>query len=88
LVSSKTVRIRIYKPNRCYLEFSIVSDDYYCPASDSTGVRFILHTPLEMPHVVEFASVADLEKEILIKVHPDITNADDNIQDIKSVDAT
>ncbi|CAL8109591.1 unnamed protein product [Orchesella dallaii] len=58
-------------------------DDYYCPVSDSTGVRFILHTPLEMPHVMEFASVADLQKEILIEVHPEMTNADDDIRDFE-----
>jgi len=48
-------------------------------------VRFILHTPLEMPHVMEFASVADLNKEILIEVHPDMTNADDDIRAFEPV---
>ncbi len=57
--------------------------DYYCPASDSLGMRYILHTPLEMPHVMEFSSVADLEKEILIEVHPDVTNADKDIRSIE-----
>lgn len=58
-------------------------DEYYCPAADSYGIKYILHTPLEMPHVVDFASVADMEKEILVEVHPDMTNADDNIKDIE-----
>lgn len=58
-------------------------DDYFCPASDSLGIRYILHTPLEMPHVMEFSSVADLEKEILIEVHPDVTNADDDIRNVE-----
>jgi len=53
--------------------------------SDSTGMRFILHTPLEMPHVMEFASVADLEKEILVEIHPRMTNADDDIRDFEQV---
>ncbi len=34
---------------------------------------------------MEFGSVADLNKEILIKVHPDITNADDDIRRIEPV---
>lgn len=51
--------------------------------SDSEGMRYILHTPLEMPHVMEFASLIDLGKEILIEVHPDMTNADDDIRQIK-----
>lgn len=59
--------------------------EYYCPATDSLGMRYILHTPLEMPHVTEFASSADLEKEILVEVHPDMTNADDDIREIDPV---
>ncbi len=58
-------------------------EDYYCPASDSLGLRYILHTPVEMPHVSEFSSIVDLEKEILIEVHPDVTNADDDIRKIE-----
>lgn len=38
-----------------------------------------------MPHVVEFASVADMGKEILIEVHPDMTNADEDIRGIVPV---
>lgn len=36
-----------------------------------------------MPHVTEFSSNIDLEKEILIKVHPDVTNADEDIRSFK-----
>lgn len=34
---------------------------------------------------MEFGSVADLNKEILIEVHPDMTNADDDIRLIEHV---
>lgn len=44
-----------------------------------------MHSHMEIPHVVVFASVADLEKEIFIEVHPDVTNADDDIRTINSV---
>lgn len=32
---------------------------------------------------MEFASAADLNKEILVEVHPDMTNADDDIRYIE-----
>lgn len=61
------------------------TEEYYCPVSDSEGMRYLLHTSLEMPHIMEFGSVADLNKEILIEVHPDMTNADDDIRLIEHV---
>ncbi|CAL8109590.1 unnamed protein product [Orchesella dallaii] len=61
-------------------------DDWYCPISDAEGFRFLLHNPLEMPHIEEFASVLDLNKEILIEVHPDVTSADDDIRNINQKD--
>ncbi|CAL8076326.1 unnamed protein product [Orchesella dallaii] len=57
--------------------------DFYCPVSDSMGIRYVLHSPLEIPHVLEYASIVDLGKEVLVKVHPDVTNADEDIIDIE-----
>lgn len=59
-------------------------EEYYCPTSDSRGMRYILHSPLERPNVMALASVAGLDKEVLIEVHPEMTVADEDIRDISS----
>lgn len=60
-------------------------DDWYCPISDSEGVRFLLHNPLEAPLVDEFASVLQMNKEIMIEIQPDITNAEAEIRNVQKV---
>ncbi len=70
---------QVYK----YIVFFL--DDWYCPVSDSEGFRFLLHNPLETPLVDEFASIFQLNKEIMVEVHPDMTNADDEIRNVQKV---
>ncbi|CAL8128768.1 unnamed protein product [Orchesella dallaii] len=59
-------------------------DDFYCPMSDAEGMVFTLHKPIEIPNIREFPSVLDTNKEIYIKIDPEITFADSDIEDLSS----
>lgn len=64
---------------------NIFLDDWYCPVSDSQGFRFLLHNPLEIPQVEDFASLIELNKEVLVEIHPEMTTADVDIRSFKMV---
>ncbi|CAL8128762.1 unnamed protein product [Orchesella dallaii] len=79
--------IRQHGPGKAY-GFSVLLDpmteDYYCPMSDGQGILFTLHTAVELPNVKEFPSVIDSNKEVYVKIFPELTFADDDIRDLKS----
>ncbi|CAL8128776.1 unnamed protein product [Orchesella dallaii] len=79
--------IRQWGPGKPYGFLMLIdanTDDYYCPMSDAEGIVFTLHNSIEIPHVKEFPSVLDTNKEIYIKVNPDVTFADSDIPDLSS----
>lgn len=58
-------------------------DEYFCPVSDSEGLLYVLHSPLELPKLAEFGSAIHVDKEIWVEVTPDVTTTDDDIRDIE-----
>jgi len=56
------------------------TDDYFCSMSDSEGFRFLLHTSIEVPHVMDFGSILELGKETNVEIHSDVTLAEEAIK--------
>ncbi|CAL8129953.1 unnamed protein product [Orchesella dallaii] len=78
---------RQFGPGKKYglsLLLDVNKDDYFCPALDSEGFMFSLHSPLEVPYVMDFPAVLDVNKEIFVNVEPDLTLADPDIRELSS----
>ena len=61
------------------------TDDYFCPSSDSLGLRFALHSALEAPHMQDYAMSIGLGKEVFMEISVDLTMADHEIDDYEYV---
>ncbi len=54
-------------------------DEYFCTSSDSTGFRLVTHLSTDSPHVTDFGLAIRPNSEHFVSVRPEITLADDTI---------
>ncbi|CAL8068212.1 unnamed protein product [Orchesella dallaii] len=56
----------------------------YCDEVTFHGTTFMLHNPVDTPRVSQFPSVIGTKQEVFVKIHPDVTLADPDIENLKS----
>ncbi|XP_023245644.1 pickpocket protein 28-like, partial [Copidosoma floridanum] len=61
------------------LALDVAADEYFCSSTASVGFKMLLHSPVEMPQIADFAFTLSPGKETRVIITPHIADADISI---------